>query len=59
MRAGPADQRGPLWPGLGGPFGLGLFRGGRRRRDVIGVGEPHGSEHLTRGRLGGLEHPAT
>jgi hypothetical protein len=55
---GAADQRGPLRPGLGGPFGLGLLRGCCRRRHVAGVGEPHGREYLSRGRLGGLQHPA-
>jgi hypothetical protein len=55
---GPADQRGPLRPGLGGPFRLGLLRRGGGRRDVARVGEPDGREHLTGGRLGGLEHPA-
>jgi hypothetical protein len=55
---GPADQRGPLRPGLRGPFRLGLPGRGGRRRDVAGVGEPDRREHLTRGRLGGLEHPA-
>ncbi len=55
---GPADQRGALRAGLGGPLRLRPLGRGGGRGDVGGVGEADRGEHRAGGRLDGLEHAA-